>query len=227
MTDDMKQISVDFKKSFGKYLISSNRNSFSLNLQVHHDLRHINLCFNELFQSLNSDLSMFFPHPINLRVWKVDSSDQFYCANELVKYYYLKNSPQKVDLRVFKYPNCIEKVQLLKKISSLDFLNSLEQFSYDLKKLNPIKLQRFINQYICPEQLLSINKEQNLKPRPKIGLDTLAKKLKVTRNQLNYRIEEIDKARLNALNQLEENSSIIEETLNQSSYYVSPDKVWR
>ena len=223
----MKQISVDFKKSFGNYLISSGRNFFSLNLQVHPDFKYINLCFNELFQSLNSDLSMSFSYPINLKVWEVDSSDQLYCANELVKYYYLQSYPQKVDLRIFKYPTCKEKVQLLKNISTHDFFNSLEQFSYDLKNLNPIRLQRLINRYMCPEYLLSINKEQNLKPQTKIGLDTLAKKLKVTRNQLNYRIKDISEARLKALNQLEENSSIIEETLNIASYYISPDKVWR
>ncbi len=217
----------NFNKEFGTPKILTGKDFNKININVHPIFSGIYLCFEEIFKSLKTDLTLFSSHP-ELRVWKDPNITGYTVANNFQWYlHWSKTMPKNIKLLVYSFPQHVEKAELLKKEVSTEFLSFLSSFNYELNRLNPEKLLTLINTYISTETLLNLNKKHFQKPHRQIGLELLAKQLSCTRNQLNHRNKVIDLQRDAVLNELEKTSEIVQRLLNDSNFILSPDQLWK
>ncbi len=221
------EIDFDFNKEFGtpKKLLCRNFNK--IQISVHPDFSGIYLCYQESFKSLKTDLSTLNP-ALELHVWKDPNISGFTITNNFQWFlYWSQNRPNNINLLVHSFPQDQEKVELLKKLASSEFIKFLRSYHHDLNRLNPEKFQTLINTHISSEVILTLNKENSLKPHCTMSLDLLAKLLSYTRNQLNYRNKTINRKRQNVLDQLQQTSGIVHQLLNNSDLVLSPDQLWK
>lgn len=217
----------NFNNEFGTPKILTGKDFNKINITVHPIFAGIYLCFEELFKSLKTDFSVFSARP-ELHVWKDSNFTSYTVANNFQWYlYWSKTMPKNIKLLVHPFPQHVEKVELLKKEASTEFLGFLSSFHYQLNRLNPEKLLILINTYISTETLLNLNKENSYKPHRKMSLELLAKLLSYTRNQLNHRNKNINAQRADILDQLAQTSEIAQQLLNNSEFTLSPDRLWR
>lgn len=220
-------IVFDFNEEFGtpKKLLCKNFNK--IQISIHPDFSGIYLCYQEAFKSLKADLSIFNSYP-ELRVWK-DPNIVGYTIVNLCQWhlYASQNMPKNIKLLIHSFPQDEEKVELLKKVASSEFIKFLSSYHHNLDRLNPEKFQTLINTHISSEVILALNKKNSFKPHCTMSLDLLAKLLSCTRNQLNYRNKVINRKRQNVLDQLQQTSGIVRQLLNNTDFVLSPDQLWK
>ena len=224
------KIFFDFNKEFGNPINTINKNSKSTYIQEHPELQNIYICFDELIQSINIDLNILLPKPISLNVIKnleANQKNSYYYLNNFLYFYCINKHPQPINLNLFSAILDEEKIELLKINAGYEFLNILNNFQYDIKKLNPQRLLTLINHYIPSKCLLDLNKRYSMKAHKQLSLDLLAKQLKFSRNQLNYRIKELEKQRAFALDELKNKSEIVQKLLDDPDFIISPSKIWK
>lgn len=181
------ETTFDFNEEFGtpKKLLCKNFNK--IQISIHPNFSGIYLCYQEAFKSLKADLSILTSYP-EIRVWKDPNRSGYTIANACQWHlYWSKNTPKNINLLIHAFPQDEDKIELLKKETSLEFMKFLSSYHHDLDRMNPAKMQSLINTYISSEVILALNKENSFKPHCTISLDLLAKMLSYTRNQLNYR----------------------------------------
>lgn len=221
------RIDFNFNKEFGTPKILTGKDFNNINITVHPIFSGIYLCFEEIFKSLKTDLTLFSSHS-ELRVWKDPNITGYTVANNFQWYlHWSKTMPKNIKLLVHSFPQHVEKAELLKKEVSTEFLSFLSSFHYQLSRLNPEKLLRLINAYISTETLLNLNKENSYKPHRQMSLELLAKLLSCTRNQLNHRNKIINSQRATVLDHLAQTSEMAQQLLNNSEFILSPDQLWR
>mgnify|MGYP001581739902 CR=1 FL=1 len=125
------------------------------------------------------------------------------------------------------FPQDWEKIELLKKETSLEFRKFLSSYHHDLDRMNPAKMQSLINAHISSEVILALNKENSFKPHRTMSLDLLPKLLSYTRNQLNYRNKVINRKRQKTFDQLQQTSGIVQQLLNNPDFVLTPDQLWK
>ncbi|SSV33604.1 hypothetical protein [Acinetobacter nosocomialis] len=217
----------DFNEEFGtpKKLLCKNFNK--IQISIHPDFSGIYLCYQEAFKSLKADLSILTPYP-ELRVWKDPSIVGYTIVNACQWHLYAsQNMPKNIKLLIHSFPQDEEKVKLLKKVASSEFIKFLYSYHHDLNRINPEKLKTLINNHIYSEVILALNKESSFKPHCTMSLDLLAKLLSYTRNQLNYRNKVINLKRQNVLDQLQQTSEIVQQLLNNVDFVLTPDQLWK
>ena len=221
------ETAFDFNEKFGtpKKLLCKNFNK--IQISIHHDFSGIYLCYQEAFKSLKADLSIFTSYP-EIHVWKDPNISGYTIANACQWHlYWSKNTPKNINLLIHAFPQDEDKIELLKKEASLEFMKFLSSYPHELDRLNPKKLQSLINTYISSEVILDLNKENSFKPHRTMSLDLLAKLLSYTLNQLNYRNKIINRKRQNVLNQLQQTSRIVQQLLNNPDFVLTPDQLWK
>ncbi|MHA3116568.1 hypothetical protein E0H86_11720 [Acinetobacter sp. ANC 4635] len=217
----------DFNDEFGilKELCCKNFNK--IQISIHPDFSGIYICYREAFKSLKSDLSILTSAP-KLYVWKDPNISGYAVAHSSHWYlYFSKSMPNNIKLSIQLFPQEKEKIEQLKKVASSEFIKFLSSYHHDLDRMNPEKLLRLINTHISSEVILTLNKENSYKPHTKMSLELLAKLLSQTRNQLNYRNKAIAKERQYVLDELEKNSEIVQQLLNNPNFILSPDQLWK
>ncbi|EKF47435.1 hypothetical protein MSC39_09120 [Acinetobacter nosocomialis] len=217
----------DFNEEFGtpKKLLCKNFNK--IQISIHPDFSGIYLCYQEAFKSLKADLSILTPYP-ELRVWKDPNIVGYTIVNACQWHLYAsQNMPKNIKLLIHSFPQDEEKVKLLKKVASSEFIKFLYSYHHDLNRINPEKLKTLINNHIYSEVILALNKESSFKPHCTMSLDLLAKLLSYTRNQLNYRNKVINLKRQNVLDQLQQTSEIVQQLLNNVDFVLTPDQLWK
>ncbi|MHA3056597.1 hypothetical protein ACX1NT_01545 [Acinetobacter sp. ANC 5584] len=198
-----------------------------IQISIHPDFSGIYICYREAFKSLKADLSIFTSSP-KLHLWKDPNISGYTVANSFQWYlYFSKNMPKNIKLFIQPFPPEKEKIELLKKAESSEFIQFISSFAHDVNRLNPQKLLRLINTHISSEVILTLNKENSYKPHATMSLELLAKLLSQTRNQLNYRNKAIAKERQYVLDELEKNSEIVQQLLNNPNFILSPDQLWK
>ncbi|MDQ1209350.1 hypothetical protein QE380_002273 [Acinetobacter baylyi] len=217
----------DFNEKFGfpKELICKKFNK--MNISIHPSFAGIYLCYQEAFKSLKADLSILTSCPV-LSVWKDPNIAGYTIAKDFMWHLsFSQNIPKNIKLLVYSFPSDEEKIKLLKRMVSSEFLGFLPSFHHNLNKMNPQKLLNLINTHISSEAILILNKEKSFKPHSSMSLDLLAKLVSYTRNQLNYRNRVIFQERQNVLNQLEQTSQIAQQLLNDSGLVLSTELLWK
>ncbi|MDQ9011924.1 hypothetical protein RFI36_19615 [Acinetobacter gerneri] len=221
------ETAFDFNEEFGtpKKLLCKNFNK--IQISIHPSFSGIYLCYQEAFKSLKADLSILTPYP-ELRVWKDPNIVGYTIVNACQWHLYAsQNMPKNIKLLIHSFPQDEEKVELLKKVASSEFIKFLYSYHHDLNRINPEKLKTLINNHICSEIILALNKESSFKPHCTMSLDLLAKLLSYTRNQLNYRNKVINLKRQNVLDQLQQTSGIVQQLLNNVDFVLTPDQLWK
>ena len=220
---------IDFDSEFGVPRKLNDKDFNKLEINIHPDFYGIFLCFDELLKSHKITLNLLFEQqiqPLQLSVWKDQAYMGYRVATDLLKFIYLNKNPQKINLNIYNYPIENTQIQHLKQLESKIFLDILTSFHTDLQKLNPKKMLSMINHQISAKVILELNKKNSFKPHRKMSLELFAKLLSVDRNQLNYRIRTVELPRKNQLNQLEKNSPIIQEMLNNPNYELNTYDIW-
>ncbi|WP_180025035.1 hypothetical protein [Acinetobacter sp. YH1901134] len=217
----------DFDEEFGapKKLLCKNFNKIQISL--HPDFSGIYLCYQEAFKSLKADLSILTSYP-EIRVWKDPNRSGYTIVNACQWHlYWSKNTPKNINLLIHFFPQDEDKIDLLKKEASLEFMRFLASYHHELDRMNPAKMQSLINAHISYEVILALNKENSFKPHRTMSLDLLAKLLSYTRNQLNYRNKVINRKRQSVLDQLEQTSAIVKQLVNNVDFVLTPDQLWK
>ena len=220
------ETAFDFNEKFGapKKLLCKNFNK--IQISIHPDFSGIYLCYQEAFKSLKADLSILTSYP-EIRVWKDPNRSGYTIANACQWHlYWSKNTPKNINLLVHSFPQDEDKIELLKKVASSEFIKFLS-FYHELDRLNPKKMQSLINAHISSEVILALNKENSFKPHRTMSLDLLAKLLSFTRNQLNYRNKVINRKRQKTFDQLQQTSGIVQQLLNNVDFVLTPDQLWK
>jgi len=183
----------DFDEEFGipKKLLCKNFNK--VQISVHPYFSGIYLCYQEAFKSLKTDLST-----LNFQ-WFI---------------YWSQHIPKSINLLVHSFPQNEEKVELLKKEASLEFMKFLSSYHHDLDRMNPAKMQSLINAHISSEVILALNKENSFKPHRTMSLDL-------------HRNKVINRKRQNVLDQLQQTSGIVQQLLNNVDFVLTPDQLWK
>ena len=221
------ETAFDFNEKFGtpKKLLCKNFNK--IQISIHPDFSGIYLCYQEAFKSLKADLSILTSYP-EIRVWKDPNRSGYTIANACQWYlYWSKNTPKNINLLVHSFPQDKDKIELLKKEASLEFMKFLSAYHHNLDRMNPAKMQSLINAHISPEVILTLNKQNSFKPHRTMSLDLLAKLLSFTRNQLNYRNKVINRQRQKIFDQLQQTSGIVQQLLNNVDFVLTPDQLWK
>ena len=221
------ETAFDFNEKFGtpKKLLCKNFNK--IQISINPDFSGIYLCYQEAFKSLKADLSILTSYP-EIRVWKDPNRSGYTIAIACQWHlYWSKNTPKNINLLIHFFPQDDEKIELLKKEASLEFMRFLASYHHDLDRMNPAKMQSLINAHISSEVILALNKENSFKPHRTMSLDLLAKLLSFTRNQLNYRNKVINRKRQKALDQLQQTSGIVQQLLNNVDFVLTPDQLWK
>ncbi|WP_180122178.1 hypothetical protein [Acinetobacter sp. YH12086] len=217
----------DFDEEFGapKKLLCKNFNK--IQISIHPDFSGIYLCYQEAFKSLKADLSILTSYP-EIRVWKDPNRSSYTIVNACQWHlYWSKNTPKNINLLIHFFPQDEDKIDLLKKEASLEFMRFLASYHHELDRMNPAKMQSLINAHISYEVILALNKENSFKPHRTMSLDLLAKLLSYTRNQLNYRNKVINRKRQSVLDQLEQTSAIVKQLVNNVDFVLTPDQLWK
>ena len=163
-----------------------------------------------------------------IRVWKDPNRSGYTIANSCQWYlYWSKNTPKNINLLVHSFPQDEDKIELLKKEASLEFMKFLSAYHHNLDRMNPAKMQSLINAHISPEVILTLNKENSFKPHRTMSLDLLSKRLSFKRNQLNYRNKVINRQRQKIFDQLQQTSGIVQQLLNNVDFVLTPDQLWK
>ena len=218
---------IDFNEKFGapKKLLCKNFNK--IQISIHPDFFGIYLCYQEAFKSLKADLSILTSYP-EIRVWKDPNRSGYTIANACQWHlYWSKNTPKNINLLVHSFPQDEDKIELLKKEASLEFMRFLASYHHDLDRMNPAKMQSLINAHISSEVILALNKENSFKPHRTMSLDLLSKRLSFKRNQLNYRNKVINRQRQKIFDQLQQTSGIVQQLLNNVDFVLTPDQLWK
>ena len=218
---------INFDEEFGepKELLCKNFNKTQMS--IHPYFSGIYLCYQESFKSLKTDLSLLSSYP-ELVVWKDPHTSGYTVANDCLWHLYASKNLQKdIKLRIYSFPTNDEKIRLLKNVASSDFLSFLSSFHHNLNQMHPHKLLNLINMHISSEAILALNKKSSLKPHRIMSLDLLAHLLSYSRSQLIYRHKMILRERQNVLNQLEQNSKIVQQLLNDPDFVLSPIQLWK
>ncbi|SPL70338.1 hypothetical protein KPC_1516 [Acinetobacter stercoris] len=221
------ETAFDFNEKFGtpKKLLCKNFNK--IQISVHPYFSGIYLCYQEAFKSLKTDLSTLNPS-LELHVWKDPNFSGFTITNNFQWFlYWSQHIPKNINLLIHSFPQDGEKIELLKKETSLEFIKFLSSYPHELDRLNPKKLQSLINTYISSEVILALNKENSFKPHRTMSLDLLAELLSCTQNQLKYRNKVINRKRQNVLDQLQQTSGIVQQLLNNPDFVLTPDQLWK
>ena len=220
---------IDFNEKFGapKNLLCKNFNK--IQISIHPDFFGIYLCYQEALKSLKVDLSILtVTSHTYIRVWKDPNRSGYTIANSCQWYlYWSKNTPKNINLLVHSFPQDEDKIELLKKEASLEFMKFLSAYHHNLDRMNPAKMQSLINAHISPEVILTLNKENSFKPHRTMSLDLLSKRLSFTRNQLNYRNKVINRKRQKIFDQLQQTSGIVQQLLNNVDFVLTPDQLWK
>ena len=220
---------IDFNEKFGapKNLLCKNFNK--IQISIHPDFFGIYLCYQEALKSLKVDLSILtVTSHTYIRVWKDPNRSGYTIANSCQWYlYWSKNTPKNINLLVHSFPQDEDKIELLKKEASLEFMKFLSAYHHNLDRMNPAKMQSLINAHISPEVILTLNKENSFKPHRTMSLDLLSKRLSFTRNQLNYRNKVINRKRQKTFDQLQQTSGIVQQLLNNVDFVLTPDQLWK
>ena len=220
---------IDFNEKFGapKNLLCKNFNK--IQISIHPDFFGIYLCYQEALKSLKVDLSILtVTSHTYIRVWKDPNRSGYTIANSCQWYlYWSKNTPKNINLLVHSFPQDEDKIELLKKEASLEFMKFLSAYHHNLDRMNPAKMQSLINAHISPEVILTLNKENSFKPHRTMSLDLLSKRLAFTRNQLNYRNKVINRKRQKTFDQLQQTSGIVQQLLNNPDFVLTPDQLWK
>lgn len=217
----------DFNTEFGIPKELFCKDFSKINIKVHPDFFGIYLSYKEVLKALKTNLSMFSSPP-EIHVWKDPSIEGYTVVNDFHWYlYYLKILPKNIKILVYSFPQSFEQIKLLKKVVSTEFLNLLCSFNYDIDELNPEKSQSLINTHISAEAIFILNKQYSHKPHRQLSLDLFAMLLSTNRNKLNNRIKIIKQQRRNVFDQLEQNSEIVQQLLNNSDFILSPDQLWK
>lgn len=217
----------DFDEEFGapKKLLCKKFNK--IQISIHPDFSGIYLCYQEAFKSLKADLSILTSYP-EIRVWKDPNRSSYTIVNACQWHlYWSKNTPKNINLLIHFFPQDEDKIDLLKKEASLEFMRFLASYHHELDRMNPAKMQSLINAHISYEVILALNKENSFKPHRTMSLDLLAKLLSYTRNQLNYRNKVINRKRQSVLDQLEQTSAIVKQLVNNVDFVLTPDQLWK
>ena len=220
------ETAFDFNEKFGtpKKLLCKNFNK--IQISIHPDFSGIYLCYQEAFKSLKADLSILTSYP-DIRVWKDPNRSGYTIANSCQWHlYWSKNTPKNINLLIHFFPQDEDKIELLKKVASSEFIKFLS-FYHELDRLNPKKMQSLINAHISSEVILALNKENSFKPHRTMSLDLLAELLSCTQNQLKYRNKVINRKRQNVLDQLQQTSGIVQQLLNNPDFVLTPDQLWK
>ena len=221
------ETAIDFNEKFGapKKLLCKNFNK--IQISIHPDFFGIYLCYQEAFKSLKADLSILTSYP-EIRVWKDPNRSGYTIAIACQWHlYWSKNTPKNINLLIHFFPQDDEKIELLKKEASLEFMKFLSAYHHNLDRMNPAKMQSLINAHISPEVILTLNKENSFKPHRTMSLDLLSKRLSFTRNQLNYRNKVINRKRQKIFDQLQQTSGIVQQLLNNVDFVLTPDQLWK
>lgn len=221
------ETAFDFNEEFGtpKKLLCKNFNK--IQISIHPDFSGIYLCYQEAFKSLKADLSILTSYP-EIRVWKDPNISGYTIVNACQWHlYWSQNTPKNINLLVHSFPQDEEKIELLKKVASSEFITFLRSYHHDLNKLNPKKFKTLINTHISSEVILALNKKNSFKPHYTMSLDLLAQRLSYTLNQLNHRNKIINRKRQNVLDQLQQTSGIVQQLLNNPDFVLSPDQLWK
>jgi hypothetical protein len=220
---------IDFNEKFGapKNLLCKNFNK--IQISIHPDFFGIYLCYQEALKSLKVDLSILtVTSHTYIRVWKDPNRSGYTIANSCQWYlYWSKNTPKNINLLVHSFPQDEDKIELLKKEASLEFMKFLSAYHHNLDRMNPAKMQSLINAHISPEVILTLNKENSFKPHRTMSLDLLSKRLSFKRNQLNYRNKVINRKRQKTFDQLQQTSGIVQQLLNNPDFVLTPDQLWK
>ena len=220
---------IDFNEKFGapKNLLCKNFNK--IQISIHPDFFGIYLCYQEALKSLKVDLSILtVTSHTYIRVWKDPNRSGYTIANSCQWHlYWSKNTPKNINLLVHSFPQDEDKIELLKKEASLEFMKFLSAYHHNLDRMNPAKMQSLINAHISPEVILTLNKENSFKPHRTMSLDLLSKRLSFTRNQLNYRNKVINRQRQKIFDQLQQTSGIVQQLLNNPDFVLTPDQLWK
>lgn len=218
---------IDLGKDFDipKKLFSNNFNK--INIHIHPDYQGLFLCYQEVFKALKSDLSLWIKSPY-LYIWKDPNIQGYTIVNACYLYlFFSKNLPTQIELMIYNYPNEPKNLELLRKMSSLEFINFLSSCNFDIERLNPKKLQSLINQHIHPEIIFELNQQNSYKPHYEMSLDVLAKFLSISRNKLNYKNKIIQQTKDNVFQELMKDSKNSEQILNNPNFILTPDKIWQ
>jgi len=223
------ETAFDFNEKFGtpKKLLCKNFNK--IQISIHPDFFGIYLCYQEALKSLKVDLSILtVTSHTYIRVWKDPNRSGYTIANACQWHlYWSQNIPKNIELLIHSFPQDEDKIELLKKEASLEFMRFLASYHHDLDRMNPAKMQSLINAHISYEVILALNKENSFKPHRTMSLDLLAKLLSFTRNQLNYRNKVINRQRQKIFDQLQQTSGIVQQLLNNVDFVLTPDQLWK
>ena len=220
---------IDFNEKFGapKNLLCKNFNK--IQISIHPDFFGIYLCYQEALKSLKVDLSILtVTSHTYIRVWKDPNRSGYTIANSCQWYlYWSKNTPKNINLLVHSFPQDDDKIELLKKEASLEFMKFLSAYHHNLDRMNPAKMQSLINAHISPEVILTLNKQNSFKPHRTMSLDLQSTRLSFKRNQLNYRNKVINRQRQKIFDQLQQTSGIVQQLLNNVDFVLTPDQLWK
>ena len=220
---------IDFNEKFGapKNLLCKNFNK--IQISIHPDFFGIYLCYQEALKSLKVDLSILtVTSHTYIRVWKDPNRSGYTIANSCQWYlYWSKNTPKNINLLVHSFPQDEDKIELLKKEASLEFMKFLSAYHHNLDRKKNKKMQSLINAHISPEVILTLNKKNSFKPHRTMSLDLLSKRLSFKRNQLNYRNKVINRQRQKIFDQLQQTSGIVQQLLNNVDFVLTPDQLWK
>ena len=217
---------IDLNQILGEHKILKDKKISLIKHQIHPDFTGIYNCYTELFKGLNFNLELSFDSNLYLAVCKAPQYDSYVCVHHLTRFYYFSQSDRFIHFHVYQYPENAEDIDALKVYVGNEFLNDLRKYPYQLTKLNPKRLQALINEYIPSECLLKLNKQYSYKAHKTMGLEVLAKELKVSDQQLQRQIKSIEKRRKQTLDDLEKNSAIAKAMLNDPNFVLTPDLIW-
>ena len=218
---------LDFNKEFGKSKIINLRDFKSCQISIHPIFSDIFLCYEEFVKSLKTDLTVLISKS-ELHLWHDPKIRGYVITNYFQWFLYCSTNGSKIKkLRVHSFPQNFDKIELLKKEVSMDFLSTLSSYRCDLDKLNPQKLLTLINKNISREIIINLNKEYSQKPHQHMSLELLSEKLGCTRNQLNSLIKAINLRRRAVFDQLEQSSDIVHRLLNNADFVLSPEELWK
>lgn len=217
---------IDLNQILGEHKILKDKKISLIKHQIHPDFTGIYNCYTELFKGLNFNLESSFDSNLYLAVCKAPQHDSYVCVHHLTRFYYFSQSDRFIHFHVYQYPENAEDIDALKVYVGNEFLNDLRKYPYQLTKLNPKRLQALINEYIPSECLLKLNKQYSYKAHKTMGLEVLAKELKVSDQQLQRQIKSIEKRRKQTLDDLEKNSAIAKAMLNDPNFVLTPDLIW-